>query len=99
MTKQTVNTEGIASAAGKLRGINSNITFVFGTLKTTAKLLDDDWKGSAGESARTFMYEIFKGNEAREAVLQSYADMLEQKINPEYIETETANKSLADKFE
>ena len=96
MTKQTVNTDGIEAAAKKLHNVNSCITMVFGSMKNAAKALDADWTGNAGESARTLMYQIFKGNEAREEVLQSYIATLRQKITPEYVETEEINKTNSD---
>jgi len=98
MTKQTVNTDGIASAAAKLKNINSAISFIFGSLEYTAKKLDDDWTGRAAEAARAMRHQVFKGNEKREAVLQGYVDTLMQKVDPGYREAEKTNKSLADEF-
>ena len=98
MTKQVVNTDGIASAAKKLYNVNSSINMIFGSMKNSAKRLDTDWLGSAGESARTLLYEIFKGNEPREAVLKEYIALLEQKVNPEYIADEIENTTIADMF-
>ena len=98
MAKQAVNTDGITSAAKKLYNVNSCINMVFGSMKNVAKKLDSNWTGSAGESARTLMYQIFKGNEARETVLKSYIALLEQKVNPEYITTEIDNTNLKDMF-
>lgn len=98
MTEQTVNTKGIETAAGNLSNVNSNISNEFGSMKSSAKKLDTDWTGEAGEAARTFMYDIFKINEAREEVLESYITLLRQKVNPDYTETESTNKRQADYF-
>jgi uncharacterized protein YukE len=98
MTQQTVNTDGIETTANKLNKMNADMTFIFGYLKSTAKGFDNDWRGSAGESARTLMYQIFKKNEEREKVLQSYVDLLRKKVNPDYITTEADNRKLADEF-
>jgi hypothetical protein len=99
MAKQTINTENVASSAGKLRTANNNINCEFEKMQGKAKLLDNEnWKSAAGEAARTKMYELFKGNEPRSAVLQNYVEMLEQQVNPNYIATESTNTKLADKF-
>ena len=98
MAKQKIDTEKVASAANKLRSANSNINSEFRTLQGKSRQLDSDWKSKAGETARTTMYEIFKSNEERSTVLQNYINMLEQQINPGYIETEDANTTLADQF-
>ncbi|MCL2815846.1 MAG: hypothetical protein FWD23_14720, partial [Oscillospiraceae bacterium] len=78
--------------------VNSCITMVFGSMTNAAKAIDADWTGNAGESARTLMYRIFKGNEVREEVLHGYIAILRQKISPEYTETENINKTNSDSF-
>lgn len=98
MTKQVVNTDRLTSVANKLRTVNNNITSEFRTLQNKAKQLDTNWKGAAGEAARTTMYQLFKNNEVRSTVLQNYINMLEQQVNPGYTNTETVNTKLADKF-
>ena len=101
MAKQVVNTERIASAANKLRTVNNNINNAFSTMQNKARQLDNNWKSAAGDAARITMYEIFKFNDSKDgrpAVLQNYINMLEQQVNPGYINTETTNKKLADNF-
>ena len=57
------------------------------------------WQGSAGTAAQTTMYQFPPNNNARSAVLQSYVDMLQQQINPNYAYAENViNTSLADLF-
>jgi len=98
MAKQEVNTDRIATAATNLRNINNNINSRFSSLKRKAEQLNTNWQSPAGEVARTTMYKLFKYSEARSAVIQNYINMLEQQINPGYINAETTNKLLADKF-
>lgn len=98
MAKQVVNTDRIVSSAAKIRTVNNNINNAFRTLRNTAKQLDNNWKGQAGETARTTMYQLFNNSETRSAVLQNYISMLEQQVNPGYDSAETTNTKLADKF-
>jgi len=98
MAKQEINTDRVTSAATKLNTANSNINTAFGTLQNKAKQLDSDWNSAAGGIAQTTMYQLFKNSEARSAVLQNYINLLEQLVNPLYIETEAVNTKLADKF-
>ena len=98
MAKQAVNTDRIASAANKLRTVNNAINSEFSNMQKKAQQLDSNWKGAAGETARTTMYQLFKNNEPRSTVLQNYINLLEQQINPGYIDAETVNTTLADQF-
>jgi len=98
MAKQVVNTDRLTSAANKLRTVNNNINGELRTLQNKANQLDSNWKSAAGDAARTTMYQLFKNNEERSAVLQNYINMLQQQVNPGYINTETVNTKLADKF-
>ena len=98
MAKQVVNTDRIASASNRLRTSNNNINNEFRTLQNKAKQLDSNWKGKAGDAARTTMYQLFKNSETRSTVLQNYINMLDQQVNPGYTSTENTNTKLADKF-
>jgi len=98
MAKQVVNTDRIASSASKLRAVNSAINNEFRTLQNKALQLDNNWKSAAGNVAKTTMYELFKSNDVRSSVLQNYINTLEQLVNPGYIDAETTNTKLADKF-
>ncbi len=98
MAKQVVNTDRIASSVNKLRTVNSNINAEFRTLQNKAKKLDSNWKSAAGETAKSTMYQLFKNNDVRSAVLQNYMNLLEQQVNPGYGNTEDVNTKLADKF-
>lgn len=96
--KQLVNTEGISTAATKLRTVNDNISGKFDTLTKKARVLESDWNSSAGSLACSKMYELFKLNETRYSVIQNYINMLEQQVDPNYESAEEANKTLADQF-
>ena len=98
MAKQSINTDRVMSAANKLRATNSIINNEFRTLHNKAKRLEYDWKSPAGSIAHTTMYHLFANNEVRSTVIQNYINMLEQQVNPGYIDTENANTKLADKF-
>ena len=98
MAKQAINTDSVTSAANRLRAANTTINGEFRTMQNAAKRLESDWKSAAASVAHTTMYQIFGNNEARSTVLQNYINMLEQQINPSYINTENTNTSLADQF-
>lgn len=98
MAKQIVNTIGITSSSNKLRTANDSINKEFQTMQNMAKKLDSNWRGAAGEAARTTMYQLFKYSDERSKVIQNYINMLEQQINPGYTDSETVNTKLADKF-
>lgn len=98
LTKQTIDTEKVASAIDRLRSANNKINEDFQTLQNTAKRLETDWTGEAGSLAHTTMYELFTFNEVRSTILENYTGILEQQVNPGYENAENANLKLADKF-
>ena len=95
---QLVNTEGISTAAVKLRTVNNNISSKFNTLTKKARSLENDWSSSAGSLACSKMYELFKLSETRYSVIQNYINLLEQQVNSNYGSAEKANTTLADQF-
>ena len=98
MAIEIVNTEGISSAATKLRTVNNNINNKFDALKKKATQLESSWNSSAGNTACTTMYKLFQISETRSAVIQNYINILEQQVTPGYDATENVNTSLADLF-
>ena len=98
MSRQVVNTDRISASANRLRTVNNNINNEFRTLRNKAQQLDNNWRGAAGETARTTMYQLFNHSEVRSTVLQNYVSMLERQIDPGYKNVETTNTKLADKF-
>jgi len=98
MAKQSINTERVATSANKLRAVNNNINNELHILQNKAGQLDRNWKSAASSVALTAMYRIFKQSEERTKVIQNYINMLEQQVNPGYINTESVNTHLADNF-
>jgi len=98
MAKQVINTDRVASSASALCIADNNINGAFDTLQKQAKQLNDNWKGAAGTVAQTTMCGLFQYNETRSNVIQNYFNMLQQQVNPGYINAEDVNTKLADKF-
>jgi len=98
MAKQAINTDRVTSAANRLRATNNTINNEFRALQNAAKRLEYDWKSPAGSAAQTTMYQLFSNNQTRSDVIQNYINMLEQQVNPGYINAENTNIKLADKF-
>ena len=98
MSKQVVNTEGIALAAGKLKTCNNKIDSEFNTLVSKSRQLDNNWKSAGGDIARRTLQNILKNNDDRTKTIQNYVNMLQQQVDPGYRGTETKNIKLADKF-
>lgn len=98
MIKEKINTDGIASAAAKLRSANGRIGNSLGTLKNKAKELEYSWNSAAGSKACSVVYQLFKIGETRSYVIQNYINTLEQQVNPGYSAAEEVNTSLADQF-
>lgn len=96
--KLIVNADGITATAAKLRNVNNNINNSFNSLTKSAGRLENNWKSEAGSKASTLMYQLFKGNETRSAVIQNYINMLEQQVTLGYIAAEEANTTIADMF-
>lgn len=98
MAKQLIDTDRVLSAANKLRTINTTINDEFRSLQNTAKCLDNDWKSRASNVSQTTREKVFNNNEVRSSVIQNYINILEQQVAPGYVETETVNSKLAEKF-
>lgn len=96
--KVAVDTEKIGEAVAVLQNVENNISSEFERMKKVAAKLEDNWKSRAGSRACTTMHQLFKGGEARSAVMNNYITILTQQINPNYISAENVNKSLADIF-
>lgn len=98
MAIQSIDTERVASSIASLRAVNGAINDAFDTMQKKAQQLDSAWNSKAGETAKTTMYQIFKNSDTRSAVIQNYINLLEQQVDPGYINTETVNTQLADQF-
>lgn len=98
MSIQKVNTEAIAAAASAVNAANARINSEFDRVRSAGTAMDNAWNSRAGNAARDLMYELFKGNESRSAVLQNYANTLHQVVTPGYDSSESENTKLADLF-
>ena len=97
-TAQVVDTVQIEAAARTLKSINDNIDREFGVLQGKAKDLESCWNSAAANEAIEAMYSIFQRNEPRSAIMQNYSNMLMQQVHQGYVETESANQTLADQY-
>ena len=97
-TKQTVSTEPIALATISIRTANEKMNSSFENLRNKAKRLDSGWRGAAGETAGTKLYEFCKTNEELSEILQDYHDMLQTDVNIGYRYSEMLNTKLAELF-
>ena len=98
MTRQVVNTVRIAASASRLRTANSNINNAFTTLRNKARQLDNSWKSAAGDTARQTMHSLFQNSDVRSQVIMNYVNILQQQVDPGYVNAENTNVKLADKF-
>lgn len=98
MALQKVNTEAIASMATDIANANQKMNEAFSRVEIDGKNMDTRWNSKAGTQAATIMYNLFKGNEARSAVLENYVTFLQQFINPSYTAAEEQNTKLSDQF-
>lgn len=98
MALQKVNTDAINQMATAISTTNANLNSAFSDLYTDGKNMDAHWNSSAGNAATTLMYSLFKGNEARSAVLENYIVFLRQYVTQGYIAAEEQNTKLADQF-
>ena len=98
MAKQSIDTDRVASAANRLRSTNTAINNEFRTMQNAAKRLESDWNSRAGSAAHSTLYQLCGNNEVRSAVLENYINMLEQQVNPGYVNAENVNTRLADQF-
>ena len=97
MTTQSINTPRVADAANRLNNTNNAINSRFNNLATFMLRLEN-WQSPGGSAANTVRGTLPRINEARSTVLQNYATLLMQQVNPNYQAAEEANTSLADKF-
>ena len=98
MAEQSINTERVAISADMLRTVNGNLNTEFDTLNKKAKRFEDKWKSAAGTAALTVIQGVSKISEERSKVVDNYVAFLEKQVNPDYVEAETVNTTLADKF-
>lgn len=98
MSKQMVDTERLRLGGQSLSRINDQINNAFAEMRKSAERLEPNWQSAAGEKAVTTIYTLFRSQEDRDKVLRNYIQLLEQQVQPGYVQAETANLSLADQF-
>lgn len=98
MSLQKVDSELIAAAAGAITTANTNMNANFEPLRALGQQMAGSWNSAAGTAAENLMQQLFKGDEARNAMFQNCANLLSQQVNPGYENAETANTRLADMF-
>ena len=96
--RQSIDTARVETSANKLRTVNNNINRQFQSFQSSAKQIDNTWKGRAAEQAKTQLQNLVKNSEVRSTVLENYIKMLSQQVDPGYENAETTNTSLADQF-
>lgn len=98
MAIQKVVTEEIASAAAGIAQANEQLSAEVNNLRSMASNLLGSWNSGAGAAAQTVFHQVIQGDTARSAVLDNYAAMLRDVVNPSYTNAEEANTKLADLF-
>ena len=98
MSVQKVDTEGIAAAANAISTADANINNAFEQVRKIGMKMDESWNSSAGTIAETTLQQLITNNDARSTVLQNYVNILNQLVNPSYIEAENVNTKLSDMF-
>ena len=96
MSIHKVNTDAIASAAGRISRADTAINDAFFRTVKEASAMSGFWNSRAGDAAQDLLDRLIQGNDARSAVLKSYEVMLNQVVNPGYVESEKVNTKLAD---
>lgn len=98
MSIHKINTDGITVAATKIIQADDNINTAFKAVVTHGRNLENTWNSKAGTIASQLFDKLLQGNTSRSAVLQNHASTLQQVVAPNYVQSETTNKKLADLF-
>lgn len=98
MAIQKYDTDKVLYGARRIHTGNDNINRAVDDLRSLIRKLGSEWVSRAGEKAQTSGYQLLQNNEARSAVLESYAAALEQGVSPSYESAEQHNTTLADQF-
>ena len=99
MGNVTINTAMVEQCASQLKTINNQINNNMRGMRNKMQQLNNSWDGSASEKAISRFNEIInKSSENRYKVMDNYVNYLYQQIGAGYVQTEEANKKLADAF-
>ena len=99
MANLKINTDSAVAAATHIKTINGQIRDGFSSVKNAITQLDNAWDGSAATNSISKFNEIkSKYPDARYNVVDNFVNFLLQQVGEGYVQTEEANKSLADAF-
>lgn len=98
MSMQKVNTESISAMANAISTTNTTLNSEFYTVQTAGNTMDANWNSDAGGLAISKMYQLFRGNEERSAVMENHANFLRNLVVTNYNASETENTKLSDLF-
>ena len=99
MANLKVNTDRVLSVAEKIEHYNMQLRDDVTTVQNAVAQLDNSWEGEASAVAiRKFGELRDKYLDARYSAMNNYANFLRQQVSEGYTQTETVNKSLAEKF-
>lgn len=98
MSIHKINTDGITAAAAKITQVDNNLNTAFKSVVTQGRNMENTWNSKAGDAAIQLFEKLLQGNTSRSAVLQNHASTLRQVVAPNYVQSETNNKKLADLF-
>lgn len=94
-----LNTDKVAQTAVAIKNLNSGIKTAFTDVENAMNALNPHWDGVASENARNAFFGIKNAYvNDRYNVVDNYVNFLNQQIDAGYVQTENANKNLADAF-
>ena len=95
---QKVNTESISAMANAISSTNTTLNSEFYNVQTAGNTMGANWNSDAGSLAISKMYQLFRGNEERSAVMENHANFLRNLVVTNYNASETENTKLSDLF-
>ena len=99
MANLKINTDSVVTAATNIKAINGQIRDGFSSVQKAITQLDNSWDGSAATNSIGKFNELkSKFPQARYNVVDNFVNFLLQQVGEGYVQTEEANKSLADAF-
>ena len=99
MSKIRIDTDKVMASATRIKTLNNQIRDEFREVRDAMKKLDNAWDGSVATSAMSKFNDIKNTYcDARYDVVDNFVVFLQQRVGQGYAQTETANKSLADRF-
>ena len=94
-----INTDSVHATANNIRNLNKLMRDDFSSVRSAIRTLDNSWDGQAS-SAAINKFNTIKSQycDARYTVVDNYVNFLIKQVDAGYVQTEKANKSLADAF-